>query len=202
MIKDYITAISEIVSQYGYVAVFVALVLENTFFLGVVIPGILVLIVAGFYSGIGTINLPMSIIAGVLGTFIGDNLSFLLGRLARNKVGPIRRFLDKYQPAAEKIKSQRAIVLVFFQFPVYMRVVLPVLFGSIGFPLAKWIRLDVIASILFNVVFIGLGFAAAKITGMLSTAQDISSQVQIFFGAVFTVWVAMLVWKIYKSRRK
>lgn len=77
-------SVSHLVATYGYLAVFVAVGLES---LGVPVPGETTLIAAGIYAG-ATNRLSIMGIAALaaLAAILGDNLGYLLGRTAGQKV--------------------------------------------------------------------------------------------------------------------
>lgn len=198
---EYFTFLSKLISQYAYVAIFVFLLLENTAFLGFIVPGLLVLLIAGFFSGNGELNLAGSLIAGILGTMAGDNLSYLLGKYGVQKIYRVREFVQRDNKVSEILNSQKSYVLVFFQFPVYLRVVMPAVLGSMSYPFKRWLIIDTVGSFLFNATFMGLGFAVAKTTGLFTDASTYSSRIQYAFGALFVFWILAVLWKFYKSRK-
>ncbi|WP_217994833.1 DedA family protein [Methylogaea oryzae] len=60
----------EIISQYGYIALFIGTFLE----------GETILLVAGYLAHEGHLGLTLAILSAFLGTFAGDQTFFFLGR--------------------------------------------------------------------------------------------------------------------------
>ena len=60
--------IQELASQYGYLAVFVGILLEN---LGIPLPGETITIVGGFLAGSGELNYWLVLGSAAMGAFIG-----------------------------------------------------------------------------------------------------------------------------------
>lgn len=73
--------------QYGYLVVFVGVMLENA---GIPLPGETILLAAGFFASEGHFSLLAVIALGTTGAILGDNTGYLIGRHAG------RPFLDRY----------------------------------------------------------------------------------------------------------
>src|SRR5262249_52337804 len=72
--------VRDLFDDYGYLVVFLGTCLENTLFLGVFIPGIFVILLAGISAYQGLISFPIALGVGVAGTSLGDTVSYLAGR--------------------------------------------------------------------------------------------------------------------------
>jgi membrane protein DedA with SNARE-associated domain len=77
---EFINIFTEHIGNYGYLLAFVISLLENSIFLGLLVPGDTIAILAGFYAAQGAISLPLVLLLMIVGSAIGDNLGFLLGR--------------------------------------------------------------------------------------------------------------------------
>ncbi len=77
----------ELIKQYGYIIVFLAIFLES---MGVPMPGETALIIAAAAAGTGHLNIYGVIIAAATGAIIGDGIGYWIGR----KLG--RPFLEKH----------------------------------------------------------------------------------------------------------
>lgn len=82
--------ILELVSLYGYYVVFLALVLENAAFLGLLVPGDIILLVVSFSAALGYLNLYLVILVASVGAIVGDNLIYWVSRRGG------RPFLDRH----------------------------------------------------------------------------------------------------------
>src|SRR6185437_8236104 len=70
--------VRSIVDQWGYIAIFGALLRENA---GVPLPGETILVLASFLAHKGTsLDIQWVILVGIAAAVIGDNLGFLVGR--------------------------------------------------------------------------------------------------------------------------
>lgn len=82
--------------QWGYVIVFLMALLENSAFVGAVVPGDVVLLLAGFYAERSELNLPPISALAFVGALLGDTIGYLIGRYAGRRV--IDRFGTRLFP--------------------------------------------------------------------------------------------------------
>lgn len=199
--NDFSDIVNRIVNDYGYLAIFVALVLENTLFLGLLIPGVTILVIAGFVSAIGGLDVSYCLAVGIAGTIIGDNISYLAGRYGAERLRFIDRILNRNKGILSRIKSLNNYVLIFFHFPGFLRLALPVALGVSKFDVRKWIVIDLIGSVLFNFAFIGLGYLIGSTSGAFADASSLAGYLQYVFAGFFLIWFVML-FRGYLSFRK
>src|SRR6266508_1944975 len=80
LVRESLALARELFEDYGYLVGFLGTALENTLFLGLFIPGIFILILAGLSAENGLINLPLTFAIAVIGTSLGDTISYIGGR--------------------------------------------------------------------------------------------------------------------------
>lgn len=88
--EDVLELIEPYFAQWGELIVFVGTLLENSAFLGTVIPGDVVLLLAGLYAERGALHLAHVMGLAFSGAIIGDSLGYLVGRVAG------RRIVDRF----------------------------------------------------------------------------------------------------------
>jgi membrane protein DedA with SNARE-associated domain len=76
--------------RWGYLIVLIICALENSAFVGAVIPGDVVLLAAGFYVERTELNLGPVVILAFLGALLGDTIGYAIGRFGG------RRILDRF----------------------------------------------------------------------------------------------------------
>jgi membrane protein DedA with SNARE-associated domain len=72
--------------SWGYVIVFGTTVLENSAFLALIIPGDVVLLLAGFYAQRGALSLPAVMAIAFAGAVAGDTIAYVVGRFAGRRI--------------------------------------------------------------------------------------------------------------------
>lgn len=141
--------VEEWIANYGYVAVL----------LGTFLEGETVLVIAGFVAHRGHLELWLVIAAAFLGTFLGDQLFFYLGRVKGDDV------LNK-RPAW-KAKSGRVLALLTrhqlwlilgFRFLYGLRTVTPFLIGVSGVAPLRFLVLNGIGALVWAIVVGLLGY--------------------------------------------
>ncbi len=86
--------------RWGYAIVFGACLFENSAFIGAVVPGDAVLLLAGFYVQRSRLNLAPVVALAFVGAIIGDSFGYMIGR----KFG--RRLVDRF---GQRLLPQRRL---------------------------------------------------------------------------------------------
>ncbi len=73
---DFLSTVIELFIRYGYLVVFLGVMLENA---ALPVPGEAILLAAGFFAAQGQLNLVMVISVAIVGAILGDNWGYLLG---------------------------------------------------------------------------------------------------------------------------
>ncbi len=190
MNTELITSVNDMIQDWGYLVVFLGLLLENTIFLGLLVPGVLILLIGGYFSVAGGLSLDTLIIVATLGTVMGDNLSFWLGR----------RFGSKLMTTPDSVKQAVAnkswFILVFHHAP-YMRLGLPAFMGMNRFPVANWLLLDGISAVLFVLTYSFIGYAGATTYEHLDNVTEFFNHISPYIHGVVLVllgaWIISLL---------
>jgi membrane-associated protein len=201
MLEDYISLISNFIIKYGYIVVFSGLFLENTILLGLLFPGITILLISGYFSGTGELNVALTIISGFAGTILGDNLNYALGRYGLVKLPILKKLSSGLDRIEEAIRRNTTIFLIFFHFPVYSRMVLPAFLGILRFSFRKWLIFDTIGALLFTSTFVLIGYVIGRTSQALDVAVNASNYIQWFFIAVLIWWTITTILEIRKFIR-
>jgi len=138
-----------IVAAYGYPALFVGTILE----------GESILVIAGFLAHRGLLFLPWVVLIAFIGSFFGDQLFFHVGR---NKG---RSFLDKrpkWQPKVSKVQRMfdkyNTSLILGFRFLYGLRTVTPFMFGMSNVSTKKFMILNAVGALIWAIVVGLLGF--------------------------------------------
>ena len=152
----------EAIVHYGYWAIAVALLLENT---GIPVPGETVLLLASFLaSSEHELQLSSIIIVGTVAATLGDNLGYAVGRRGGRPLLERYRELLCIRPATlergDRLFAQYGAVAVFFaRFVFGLRIV--------GGPLAGVLRMSWKKFLLFNFLGASLWVTAVATVGYL-----------------------------------
>lgn len=134
--------IAEFVKEWGYLAVF----------LGSLIEGESIIFIAGFFAHEGYLSLPKIILVSFTGTLFADQALYFVGR--RYGTSFINRF-PSFKPRAEKafqlLKKYDNIFILSFRFIYGIRIISPVVIGTSGIGVMRFMILNLIAAIIWSV---------------------------------------------------
>ncbi len=142
-----------LISQYGYIALFI----------GVFIEGETVLIVAGFAARLGHLSLMWVILIAFVGSLAGDQFFFFLGRV-RGKAFLRKR--PRWQAKVKKVWAlfgrYRTLLMLGFRFMYGLRTVTPFAIGLSGVTRIRFFVCNMIGGAVWSVVvaFVGYLFGA------------------------------------------
>jgi membrane protein DedA with SNARE-associated domain len=135
-----------ILSTYGYAAIAL-----GTFF-----EGETILVLAGFATHRGYLELPWVIFCGFLGTLGGDQFFFYLGRIRGMKFLEKRsQWQSKAKWVADLLNRHPSLLVFGFRFLYGLRSLTPFLLGASGFSPSRFLVLNSLGAFLWAVL-IGL----------------------------------------------
>jgi membrane-associated protein len=163
--QPFLDSLRSCIVQYGYWAVGVALLLENT---GIPVPGETILLLASFlaYSR-QELELPHLILVGVCAATVGDNLGFAIGYRGG------RPLLDRYRqtfriPAATIVRGERlfaqygSVTIFFARFIFGLRVIAGPLAGVLRMRWQRFALFNFLGAVLWVSVISAVGYKFGK----------------------------------------
>ncbi|MEK9147130.1 MAG: VTT domain-containing protein, partial [Patescibacteria group bacterium] len=80
--EDLLRFAENLIIRWGIIIVPVGAFLENSVILSFIFPGVTVIFLSGFVARGGEVNLAAVILLAAVGSFLGDNLDYFIGRRA------------------------------------------------------------------------------------------------------------------------
>lgn len=148
-------AMSSAFLRFGIPIVFVAALTEATIGLGVVFPGVIVMFLAGAYTAERGDSLPLVLGVAVLGTIIGDTVSYGIGRWGSSWMR--RRFGETLRMGEALISGHTRWLIPFYHLHSVTRALGPVASGALRLPLRIWLPLDYLGAVVSNLAWVGAG---------------------------------------------
>ncbi|MFC8198893.1 DedA family protein [Streptomyces sp. NPDC057298] len=194
-------ALIEAAGWWSYIVVFAVTAAETGAFVGVLLPGETVILLASAIAGRGDLNPLLLAALVVTGGMTGDSLGYALGhwygrrpnaRLTRwvrsgTRIGQARGFLTRHGGAA----------VVAGRFIGFVRTFLPFAAGASGMPYRRFFLFSTLASLVWGIGNVLLGyFAGAATTDFLHWAGLIGAAVL----AAVAVALFGLVWFLRRRR--
>jgi membrane protein DedA with SNARE-associated domain len=158
-------ALLPIFTEYGYIAVFVMLLICG---FGVPIPEDVTLVTGGVIAGLGFANEHNMVAVGLAGVMVGDGLIFIGGRLFGDKITRVKFFQrlltpERYAAVQEKFSRYGRWVMFVARFLPGLRTPVFLTAGMskrVSFP--TWFFMDGFAALISVPVWVYLGFYGAK----------------------------------------
>lgn len=142
--------------QYGYLAIGVGMFCETMLFAGVIVPGLGIMVAAGYLSAAGVLP-PVPVLAVALGaTVLGDQASYALGR----GLGSV--LLKRHAAAAARVRAaliaEGPVLLLWYHYGIWLRALLPCTAGSIRYPWRRFAGMDALGAALWAGTLYGIGY--------------------------------------------
>lgn len=188
----------DVLQSYGYLVVFLTPLTENTLFVGALIPGTLIMILAGLAARDGLINIWPAIGLGIIGAMIGDTISYGMGRFGGRWLGPESSLVRWAERMREPLLEHSIWLVLSYHFAGYSRLVGPAASGFIRMPLLRWMLLDYIGVTLWVIFFIMGGY----LLGMFGLSLEDSDQnVRVFEIILFVLFLFAVITILNRADR-
>ncbi|WP_038104792.1 phosphatase domain-containing protein [Tropheryma whipplei] len=191
---DFVHTFLEVISSINPLLLigiaFVAVVLETSILIGLVVPGDAVIIVAS----LGVKNFGeylLLLIAVIFGSFVGETCGFLLGKFFGKSLRKIKFKNLKFDRANSLIQQHEWKALLISRFTPVLHSVVPVAAGIAGLKYKKFIFWTMISCTLWAVLYVTFGFLAVsnyrELSGKLHYAALIFFAILVGFVTLITV---------------
>lgn len=170
MSLDFLSAetISELANRYGYLSIFIGILLEN---LGIPIPGETITLAGGYLSGAGELNYWFVWGSATAGAILGGNIGYWLGRWGGwpllVKVSKLFRFREEHLLELRDRVSQSAGRTVFVgRFIALLRILASPLAGIVEMPYLQFSIYNTAGALLWAAVMVTLAFFAGRLVSL------------------------------------
>jgi membrane protein DedA with SNARE-associated domain len=177
---------ASMLQQYGYLALFVGAVLE----------GESVLVLAGFAAHQGYLHLPLVIFCAAAGGFLGDQIFFAVGRLfGQHLVRRYKALASKIDKVDDLISRYPSGLIIGVRFLYGLRIAGPVAIGMASISWLRFAALNLVGAVLWASIVGGIGYVFGDVIKTMFAGMHEASIV----GILLSIAVAGLLWK--KARR-
>ncbi len=152
-----------LLGNWGYLVFFLAAFLESSAFLGLIVPGESIVVVAGLLASQGRLDLGYAIAAVSLGAILGDTFGYILGRgLGRGYFERNGRFLFFRMSHIEKAETYFRLhggkTIFLGRFIGFLRAMAPFAAGVSKMPYGRFFFYNVTGGVLWAAAFTSLGY--------------------------------------------
>lgn len=191
-----------LLDQWGFWIILAASTIEATPLLGFFVPGQLIVVLAGFLSREGLLNLWAVLIAATIGAILGDWIGYQLGKSYGysflKKYGKYFLLNKEYYEKTQKLlKEHLGKALIIGRFTQFTRQISPVIAGSIKVPFYKFLFYDIIGGVLWSCSFVFIGF-------IFGESYNIASKYfsRFMFWAIIIGLLLIISYNFINKRRK
>jgi membrane protein DedA with SNARE-associated domain len=194
----------ELASQYGYAFLFLVSVAENTFLLGLVVPGDVAVVIGGALSASGQLKPVTLTLVVVLGVLLGANLSFWIGR--RGGIPLIERSAERFSIERSRMKqvegyfqSHGAKTVFVASFVSGFKNLIPAVAGASRMGGVRFFSYNAAGSALRSVLLVAIGYVFGA---SFPRAVQIFGSVNVWILVVIVVAMVVLVAVRRRKRRR
>lgn len=197
-----LTIAKNLFQHYGYLTVFLAPLLENTIFLGAIIPGTIIMLLGGLSAHDGLVSIWLAIPLGILGAWIGDTISYGIGRFGWKRLGADSRLVKWAEEMRGPLLEHTSWLVVLYHFAGYSRLIGPAASGFLRVPFARWVLLDYFGSALWVVVFMTGGYLLG-VAGLTLESTDKNVRiVEVLLFALAIISVSLILFRANKKKEE
>lgn len=179
-----------LIVQYGYLALFIGTFLE----------GETILIIAGYLAQDGILDLPLVILAALLGSFGGDQTFFFIGHFKGTSFLDKRTSLHlKAAKAFKMLHRHQIAVILGFRFLYGIRNVTPFVIGSSGYSPLRFFVLNFIGALVWAISFACFGYHLGTMAEAL--LDDVEHYEKLAFGVVCVIALVYFVLRGLSKRK-
>tara|TARA_Y100001949_G_C15853176_1_gene271578 strand:- start:129 stop:740 length:612 start_codon:yes stop_codon:yes gene_type:complete len=182
-------------------SIFVAAFIESFAIIGLIVPGVVLL---ALISGLaGTLNLPIYyvLLLAYLGACLADILSFIIGRYFKERLDKAWPFLNhpKWLNEGREFIDLYGVTGIFIgRFIGPVRALLPLMAGSLGMQVKKFIIVDLISGIFWACIYLLPGYFAGK---AVTNETNVVAMILSAIAAVVAVYLASRYRMLKKKSR-
>jgi membrane-associated protein len=126
------------------------------------VPSESLVISAGVFSANGRPTYSLIVLVAALGAFIGDHVSYFVGRFGGTRIHPDSRKRRAFDWAARALHDRGGMVLVVARYIPGGRTAVTLTMGTSGYPLKSFSFFDAIAAISWAVYSATIGYVGGK----------------------------------------
>jgi len=182
--------ITELISQYGYWALFVGCLAE----------GETITMLGGAAAHQGLLALPWVLAVVAASTCLSDNVLFFIGRYFGDRViARLGKYQQKIARVTPLINKHPTLIVLGVRFMYGLRILGPLLIGASKLSPGRFVVLNVIGSLLWTGLFVFLGYSGSHAITWL-THQGLATEWWLVL-ALLLLLLFFFHWRWQKKRR-
>ena len=196
--REWLDLLGQFYQHYGYLTVFLGTLGENTFFLGIFLPGNSLALLGALYARLGTLQLGWVVFFATLGTVLGYHIDYLFGRFvlvhvashwSTGSLGRRLRLAARLRLGRRLLKKHGGKAILISHLIGHLRSFVALSAGMIGMDYWHFLGYELIAATLRNTAFCLLGyFFAGEIDRLWLLIEKAGWLVIAILVGLFLIW--------------
>jgi membrane-associated protein len=203
LIQEIVDWVGPAFTVAGYWIIAAIVVMERSIFLGLIVPGDIVMALGGVYAAQGDLDLLGVMVVGFLASAAGESIGYWLGH--RHGVGLVSRLpfgdrLKRRLEAGKKhFREHGALTVAFGRYATGAGSFIPFIVGAGDMPYRKFVAVDLAAIAVWAV---GVALVGYLLGSNLELVDSILTNFGwIMLGLLVLAVGGRLLWKRYRKRR-
>jgi undecaprenyl-diphosphatase len=151
---------------WAHLAVFLVALIESLAIVGLIVPGVLMMVGAGALIATGALHFWPVCLWAIAGAVIGDGLSYWLGHLYQerlNTLWPFTRYPESLETGVRFFEKYGGKSVAFGRFVGPVRAVIPLVAGMMGLSAGRFLLANILSAIVWAPVYLlpGIVFGAS-----------------------------------------
>ena len=167
LLTDFLFDFAWRLGHWAYLLLFLGAALESAAFLGFLVPGETIVILAGVLTSFGVLELPEAMTIAVAGAIIGDNVGYHLGRhLGRpwleqhgHRVGMQRSMLERIDTLFARHGGKAVLI---GRFVGFLRAMAPFAAGASHMSYRVFVPYNAVGATAWGIFFVLLGYVLGE----------------------------------------
>ncbi len=204
ILQNLVKWVGPVFAAAGYPIIGGAVVLERSVFIGLIVPGDVILALGGIYAARGDLSLPWVIVIGILAAVTGESLGFWLGRrygrsLVR-RLPLVNRLEPRLEAAEDHFRKHGGKTVAIGRYATAAGAFVPFVAGLSKMPYRRFLAFDVPAIVVWAVAIVLVGY---YLEGQLDLIDRILSRFGwIMLGLLAAIVAGRIVYGRWKKRRE
>lgn len=187
--------------QYGLIATFIVAFVESLAIVGSIVPGTITMGIVGSMVGAALLPLVPTILIAFSGSYVGDIISFIVGKRCRQWVKNLTwiKKNDQWLSKAEEfIKNYGFMSIVIGRFFGPMRSMVPMIAGTLKMNNIKFLIAAIPSAMLWAIVYLIPGI----MIGMFSREFSILSKENVIWGSIILICACVFSYYFPTTKNK
>jgi len=200
--EQYLTLLQDGLAAAGLWFIVGFLFLENVPGVGLIAPGLTVLVLGGFFHEVVVAHPAQLYIIAWVTIVIADNVWYWLGYCGHHKLTWLQNVAKHSPNVSELLTKQPVWALSTYQFMPYFRMFLPFSLGMYKLSPKQWLPINLIASALYVGVFLSIGVIGAYVAESVGGIDQITTNLNRILAVTAVVYGLVLMRRYYQLQEK